>query len=54
MRFCLVNLFKTKVKKLPKVQMENFQGLIVDPNITHNLFRNILIGHFMTIIFLNY
>jgi len=26
---------KTKVQKIPKVQMEHFQDLIVDPNITH-------------------
>jgi hypothetical protein len=28
-------IFKTKVQKIPKVQMEYFQDLIVDPNITH-------------------
>jgi len=35
MRFCLLHLFKTKVQKILKVQMEHFQDLIVDPNITH-------------------
>jgi hypothetical protein len=25
---------KTKVQKIPKVQMEHFQDLIIDPNIT--------------------
>jgi hypothetical protein len=27
-------MFKTKVQKIPKVQMEHFQDLIVDFNIT--------------------
>jgi 3-methyladenine DNA glycosylase Tag len=35
MRFCLLHLSKTKVQKIPKVQMEHFQDLIVDPNIIH-------------------
>jgi hypothetical protein len=28
-------IFETKVQKIPKVQMEPFQDLNVDPNITH-------------------
>jgi len=47
-------MFKTKIQKIPKVQMEHFQNLIVDANITFFLKRNILIRHFMTITFLNY
>jgi hypothetical protein len=30
---------KTKVQKIPKVQMEHFQDLIVDINITHKIKR---------------
>ncbi len=29
---------KTKVQKIPKVQMEHFQDLIIDPNITQKIF----------------
>ncbi len=35
MKFCLLHLFETKVQKVSKVQMEDFQDLIVDPNLTH-------------------
>jgi hypothetical protein len=45
-------MFKTKVQKIPKLQMEHFQNLIVDLNITQEK-KNILIGHFITIIYLN-
>jgi hypothetical protein len=46
-------MLENKVQKIPKVQLEDFQDLIVDPNITYKSFF-FLILHFMTIIFLNY
>jgi hypothetical protein len=45
-------MFKTKVQKIYKLQMEHFQNLIVNLSLKQD-FYFILIRHFIIIIFLN-
>jgi hypothetical protein len=54
-RFCLILSLQFPLSKFLnlKIQMEH-SHLIVEPNVTQKKIKKKLIGHFMTIIFLNY